>query len=1129
MSAIFISHSHRDNAWAERIRDWLLDTEKKREEEQRYLSLFLDIDEENGIDVGERWRDQLFEHLQLSAAVVVICSEAYGSSQWCLAELGVAMASGKLVLPVRIDASPLPKLLSETQATALAVIDLEQGSAAGWRRLQKGLEPLSWQMRQPWPPQEEPNASPFPGLDCFERKHAAVFFGQEVVREKLLAAIRRLPARQSRLLLILGASGCGKSSLLRAGVMPWLAAAERGRWIVLEPFRPEQKPFDALGFALARAHQNLEQPAPAELARTAAALEQQLRRLRLAAGQQQARIVIAIDQFEELLAREEGRGDGAGKEADAFLTLLAELLAQKNSQVLILATLRSDFYGLLQLHPSVLHRSAGDPIPLGPLDVDGFRQVIEGPAQRVGVRLETGLSDRLVRDTPSGDALPLLAFTLRELWDGRADGAGLTLKQYDDFGGLAGAVQRKADEVLATSGATDEEIEALGRAFIDHLVRLTNDGQAAKQPARQEALPAASRRLVRLFVEARLLVSGKGSDGDAVEIAHEALLRTWPKLVGWIDKGREALLQRLRVRRLGEDLNATAPERQRRQALAQLAALAAGGGVEAQAVEQEGAQPLAELLAAAAAPEADRQDAALVLALIGAEQPLRDCLGDTEAPVAVRRRAAESLGLLAKRSGDREQRDRIAGELEGWLRSYALDLRIEQVSEPSAVAAAQEAAQRQVATQVAQARATGQLGKLKEAQLLQMIREAEEQIAQKERWAMGQSPGWAEHDALLPLLQGASRGLQLTASADLPLLGSGPGRLVPMLTLTAQEEDTALRIRSEVVECELWRLPLPSGEQLELVLVKGGNYGIGSPAEQAGRAVYAEERFRQKCEGVDVEALRQVQLVSYAMVRHPISQAQWRAVVEGMAPEQRGQLQATPGNFREEEHWERYGQPGALPVDSVSWNQCQQWLEALNSWLACQWPDWAEQHPGLGSQALQLALPSESQWEVACRAGSATPFHFGSTLDPSWARYDATYTYGRGRRGDYQKRPVPIGFFGLVNRWGLAEMHGQLLEWCGDQWHRSPIREDLGKRRGWFGGGGTTQELLDGRALEGPDPGLAEVPREQEMRLLRGGSWVSDPHDARAAFRDCNHPVYAVPSVGVRPGCFSPPGLLLSS
>jgi formylglycine-generating enzyme required for sulfatase activity len=963
-----------------------------------------------------------------------------------------------LVLPVRIDASPLPKLLSETQATALAVIDLEQGSAAGWRRLQKGLEPLSWQLRQPWPPQKEPNASPFPGLDCFERKHAAVFFGQEVVREKVLAAIRRLPARQSRLLLILGASGCGKSSLLRAGVMPWLAADDRGRWIVLEPFRPEEKPFEALESALARAHQNLKQPVPTEPVRTAAALGQQLRRLRLAAGQQGARIVIAIDQFEELLAREDGRGDGVGEEADAFLTLLAELLGQKNSQVLILATLRSDFYGLLQLHPSALHRRAGDPIPLGPMDVDGFRQVMEGPAQRVGVRLETGLSDRLVRDTPSGDALPLLAFTLRELWDGRADGDGLTLKQYDDFGGLAGAVQRKADEVLATSGATDEEIEALERAFIDHLVRLTSDGQAAKQPARLDALPAASRRLVGLFVEARLLVSGKGSDGDAVEIAHEALLRTWPKLVGWIDTGREALLQRLRVRRLGEDLSANAPERQRRQALEALAALAASGGVEAQAVEREGAQPLADLLAAGAAPEADRQEAALVLALIGHEEPLRQCLGDAAGPVALRRRAAECLGLLAKRSRDRVHRDRIAAELEGWLLSDALNLLV----------AGEE--------------------------------------------------GWKEHDQRLPPLQGASRALQLAASADLPLLGSGPGRLVPMLTLTALQEGEALWIRTVVVTPAVWRLPLPGGEQLELVVVDGRECTIGSPKEEAGRDLYFQ--FRQKCEGVNVEIQRTVKLKAFALVRHPLTQAQWRVVAA--LPRLERDISSAPGTYDAKGLWESYAQPSNLAVDSVTWYDCQEWLRRLNRWLVVHW-----QEQGGQGEAPQLALPSESQWEVACRAGSGTPFHYGDTLDASWANVDGNYTYGAGRKGAYRQRPVPVGFFGLVNRWGLAEMHGQLQEWCADRWHRSPCGANQVKRRGWFGGGGTQQELLDGSALEGADPGLAEVPLEQQMRLLRGGSWFLDPHDARAAFRSGFPPGYVNTRVGVRPGCFSPPGSLL--
>jgi formylglycine-generating enzyme required for sulfatase activity len=292
--------------------------------------------------------------------------------------------------------------------------------------------------------------------------------------------------------------------------------------------------------------------------------------------------------------------------------------------------------------------------------------------------------------------------------------------------------------------------------------------------------------------------------------------------------------------------------------------------------------------------------------------------------------------------------------------------------------------------------------------------------------------------------------------------------------------------------------------------------------------VYSEQRIRQKCEGVDVEVLRKVRLTSYAMVRHPITQAQWRAVVQALAAEQRGQLEASPHTFREEDSWEHYAQPGALPVDSVSWNQCQQWLEALNRWLACQWPEWAEQNSGLGSQAVQLALPSESQWEAACRAAQASsaeapelsPFHFGATLDPSWVRYDANYTYGRGRRGNYEKRPVPIGFFGLVNRWGLAEMHGQLQEWCGDQWHRSPICEDLG---------GTTQALLDGSALEGPDPGLAEVPQEQQMRLLRGGSWFLVPRHCRAAYRYGFPPALVLTNLGVRPCCLLPPGSLLGS
>jgi formylglycine-generating enzyme required for sulfatase activity len=343
--------------------------------------------------------------------------------------------------------------------------------------------------------------------------------------------------------------------------------------------------------------------------------------------------------------------------------------------------------------------------------------------------------------------------------------------------------------------------------------------------------------------------------------------------------------------------------------------------------------------------------------------------------------------------------------------------------------------------------------------------------------------------------------MQLAASAELPLLGSGPGRAVPMLTLTALQEGKALRIRTEVVTPAVWRLPLPDGEQLELVVVEGGEYTIGSPEQEAGRDIYPQ--FRQKCEGVNVEAERKLSLKPYALVRHPLSQAQWRAVAALPALER--EISLSPGSYEARGLWESYAQPSGLAVGSVSWNDCQEWLGRLNRWLVEQWPEL-----GGEGEAPQLALPSESQWEAACRAGAGTPFHFGDTLDASWANYDGGYTYGRGRKGVYRQRPVPVGFFGLVNRWGLAELHGQLFEWCQDQWHRDPVAGSAG----------------DGSPLEGPDPEL-EGTQEQAFRLLRGGSWFIGPHICRAAFRDGDRPVAVVTAVGVRPGCFSPPGRLL--
>jgi formylglycine-generating enzyme required for sulfatase activity len=450
----------------------------------------------------------------------------------------------------------------------------------------------------------------------------------------------------------------------------------------------------------------------------------------------------------------------------------------------------------------------------------------------------------------------------------------------------------------------------------------------------------------------------------------------------------------------------------------------------------------------------EQQEAAVVLGLIGTEigiEALERLASDGAQPPELRRAALEALGLTARDQA--AHRPRIEAFLEEQLRADSLDLLV-----------------------------TGE-------------------------------EGWAEHDLRLPPLQGASRAMQLAASADLPLLGSDRERRVPMLTLTALQEGEALRIRTEVVTPAVWRLPLPGGEQLELVVVEEEEYSIGSPKKEAGRDAYTN--FRQKCEGVNVEVQRRVSLNAYALVRYLITQAQWRAVAS--LPRMKRNLNHTPSTYKPDDLWERCAQPGGLPVESVSWNDSQEWLRRLNRWLVEEWPE-----QGGRGEAPQLAFPSESQWEVACRGGSAAPFHFGDTLDSTWVNFDATYPYGMGRHGQYRQRPVTVGFFGLVNPWGLAEMHGQLQEWCADQWHRSPIREGEGKRRDRFGGGGRPTELLDGSAVDFPDPQLRGN-QEKTYRLLRGGAWIQGPRRCRAALRASYHPDTVNTLVGVRPCCLLPP------
>ncbi len=557
-----------------------------------------------------------------------------------------------------------------------------------------------------------------------------------------------------------------------------------------------------------------------------------------------------------------------------------------------------------------------------------------------------------------------------------------------------------------------------------------------------EPRPAAERELMRGFLLA--LRDGAMEAQGKSALAMPAEVPDRLAELGFLDpEGERYRLALQRARKWMWELGVPVAS-ERRDAIGKLAAMAAASeDSERRAARDVASRRLARVLAEVqselqAERRVEQQEAAVVLGLIGKEtaiEALERLASDGAQPPELRRAALEALGLTARDQA--EHRLRIEAFLERQLRADALDLLVE----------------------------------------------GEE--------------GWAEHDRRLPLLQGASRAMQLAASADLPLLGTAPGREVPMLTLTVLEEGEGLRIRTEVVRPAVWKLPLPGGEQLELVVVEGRQAEIGSPEGEEGRDLYPQ--FRQKCEGVNVEEQRTVNLKAFALVRNPLSQAQWRAVAA--LPSLERDISQAPGTYEAKGLWESYAEPTGLAVDSVSWNDCQEWLQRLNLWLQEQWPELGGQ-----GEAPQLALPSESQWEAACRAGDSTPFHFGDTLDASWANYDGNYTYGRGRKAAFRQRPMPLGFFGLVNRWGLAEMHGQLLEWCADQWHRDPVAGSAG----------------DGSPVEGPDSEL-EGNQEHSYRLLRGGSWIHYPHFARAAFRNGIHPGNVGPSVGVRPGCFSPP------
>jgi hypothetical protein len=212
--------------------------------------------------------------------------------------------------------------------------------------------------------------------------------------------------------------------------------------------------------------------------------------------------------------------DPSSPDAPGVLRLLATAADAPASPLIVLATLRSDFLGAFQKDHD-LAEVAGELVPVGPLSVEDVTQVIEGPAELAGVELGPGLVQAMLSDVDVDDGLPLLAFTLRELYDHYGGDGRLDVEEYRALGGLDGAVARVADDLVESQRLTPEQEDELRRAFLS-MARLNDDDRWVRQVARWDQLPSSIQPLLEQFVAARLLVSR----GDALSSTEQHFIDT---------------------------------------------------------------------------------------------------------------------------------------------------------------------------------------------------------------------------------------------------------------------------------------------------------------------------------------------------------------------------------------------------------------------------------------------------------------------------------------------------------------------------------------------------------------------------------------------------------------------------
>jgi hypothetical protein len=400
---------------------------------------------------------------------------------------------------------------------------------------------------------------PYRGLDAFREEDAALFYGRGSAEDPatpigdLIRRVHNFP-----FVMIVGRSGSGKSSLVLAGLVPALRREPNRLWLVLS-LRPGPQPLNALA-ELFRPRRDDEGPAEYELAisREVAALrsgdlnilEQIITRHLAQSEAGPERLLFHVDQWEELYAQGPSSEEPEQfalhrKDVDRFIDLV--LNATKSPRVVLVGTVRADFYDSLIAHPKLQILLPKHQMILGLMPRSELERAIVEPAKRVGLGFDPpSLVQRILDETGEDEGmLPLLQYALRETWALR-ETTKLTAASYDRAGGVREAIRRTAERAFARLSLEHQ------RAAKQLFLRLVTPGEGQEDTRARAAMPVATdqRWIVEQFASprTRLLVTGwDRSARPTVEVAHEALIRTWPRLREWIDGNREKLRARAAI------------------------------------------------------------------------------------------------------------------------------------------------------------------------------------------------------------------------------------------------------------------------------------------------------------------------------------------------------------------------------------------------------------------------------------------------------------------------------------------------------------------------------------------------------------------------------------------------------